>query len=73
MRSLHKRSFGIIMLLLAVVAIAPGVSILAGLLLIIPAFEMIAGKPAQSFRVVSPPVPCRRDTSLLSCNDPCPC
>ena len=31
---LGKRSFGIIMLLLAVVAIAPGVSIVAGLLLV---------------------------------------
>ena len=32
MGRLHKRSFGLIMLLLAVVAIAPGVSIVAGLL-----------------------------------------
>src|SRR6185503_767778 len=37
MGSLRKRSFGIIMLLLAVVAIAPGISIVAGLLLMIPA------------------------------------
>jgi hypothetical protein len=37
MGSLHKRSFGIIMLLLAVVALAPGISIVAGLLLMIPA------------------------------------
>ena len=36
---LGKRSFGIIMLLLAVVAIAPGVSIFAGLLLFIPAIS----------------------------------
>jgi hypothetical protein len=47
MHSLRKRSFGIIMLLLALVAIAPGLSIIAGLLLI-PAFQMIAGKPALS-------------------------
>ena len=46
MASLHRRSFGIIMLLLALVAIAPGVSIVAGLLLMIPAFQMIAGQPA---------------------------
>ena len=49
MHSLRKRSFGIIMLLLALVAIAPGLSIIAGLLLKIPAFQMIAGKPAPVF------------------------
>lgn len=42
MGRLHKHSFGPIMLLLAVVAIAPGVSIVAGLLLMIPAPQMIA-------------------------------
>jgi hypothetical protein len=41
MGSLRKRSFGIIMLMLAVVAMAPGVSIVAGLLLMIPAFQMM--------------------------------
>ena len=49
MHSLHKRSFGIIMLLLALVAIAPGLSILAGLLLMIPAFQMIMGNPVPVF------------------------
>ena len=49
MHSLDKRSFGIIMLLLALVAIVPGLSIVAGLLLMIPAFQMIAGKPAPVF------------------------
>ena len=47
--NLHKRSFGIIMLLIALVAIAPGLSILAGLLLMIPAVQMIAGKAAPVF------------------------
>jgi hypothetical protein len=46
MHSLHKRSFGIIMLLLALVAIVPGLSIVAGLLLMIPAFQMITGTAA---------------------------
>ncbi len=46
---LSKRSFGIIMLLLAIVAMTPGVSMVAGLLLMIPAFQMIAGKPAPVF------------------------
>jgi hypothetical protein len=37
------------MLLLAVVAIAPGVSIFAGLLLFIPAIQMILGHAAPVF------------------------
>jgi hypothetical protein len=37
------------MLLLAIVAMAPGASIVAGLLLIIPSFQMIAGKPVPVF------------------------
>jgi hypothetical protein len=45
MGSLRNRSFGIIMLLLALVAIAPGISIVAGLLLMIPVLEMIVAKP----------------------------
>lgn len=49
MGSLRTRSYGIIMLLLALVAIAPGVSIVAGLLLMIPAFQMVAGKPSPIF------------------------
>jgi hypothetical protein len=49
MHRLHKRSFGIIMLLIALVAIAPGLSIVAGLLLLIPAFQMVMGKPAPVF------------------------
>jgi hypothetical protein len=49
MRSLHKRSFGITMLLLALVAITPGLSIMAGLLLMIPAVQMIAGMLAPVF------------------------
>jgi len=47
--TLHQRSFGMIMLLLALAAIAPGVSILAGLLLIVPALQMIAGYSAPKF------------------------
>jgi hypothetical protein len=46
---MRKRSFGIIMLLLALVALAPALSIVAGLLLTIPAFQMIVGKPAPVF------------------------
>jgi hypothetical protein len=61
MGSLHKHSFGLIMLLLAIVAVAPGICVLAGLLLMIPAFEMIAGRPAPTFprRIAARPVPTR--------------
>ena len=66
-RSLHKRSFGIIILLLALVAITPGLSILAGLLLMIPAAQMIAGKPAPVFpsRVATRSFPARRLAAVL--------
>jgi hypothetical protein len=59
MRGLHKRGFGLILLLLALVAIAPGVSIVAGLLLMIPAFQMIAGQSAPVFprRIAVRPLP----------------
>lgn len=67
MRSLHTRGFGLILLLLAVVAIAPGVSILAGLLLTIPAFQMIAGHPAPVFprRIAVRPLPTRHLAALV--------
>jgi len=67
MGSLRKRSFGIIMLLLALVAMAPGVSILAGVLLMIPAFQMIAGQPAPVFprRIAARPLPTRHLALLV--------
>ena len=67
MGSLRKRSFGIIMLLLALVAMAPGVSIVAGLLLMIPALQMIAGQPAPIFprRIAARPLPTRHLASLV--------
>ena len=49
MSSLHKQSFGLIMLVLAVVAAAPGICVVGGLLLLISAFQMIAGRPAPDF------------------------
>ena len=67
MGSLHERSFGIIMLLLALVAIAPGASIAAGVLLMIPAFQMIAGRPVPFFpRCISArPLPTRHLAALV--------
>jgi hypothetical protein len=67
MGSLQKRSFGIIMLLLALVAMAPGVSVVAGLLLMIPAFEMIAGRPTPVFprSIAARPLPTRHLAALV--------
>lgn len=67
MSRLGKRSFGVIMLLLAVVAIAPGVSMVAGLLLMIPAFQMVMGQPAPVFpRIIAArPLPTRRVAALV--------
>jgi hypothetical protein len=66
MGRLGKRSFGIIMLLLAVVAVAPGISIVAGLLLMIPAIEMILGRPAPGFPrfIAARPLPTRHLAAL---------
>jgi hypothetical protein len=58
---LHRRSFGFIMLLLALVAMLPGISYVAGLLLAVPALEMIAGHVAPVFprRFATRPLPTR--------------
>jgi hypothetical protein len=47
--SLRKRSYGMLMLVLALFAIVPGVSFVAGLLLMMLAFQMIAGRSAPVF------------------------
>ena len=51
---LHRRAFGVILLLLAVVAVAPGISIVAGLLMMVSAFQMITGQRAPIFLVNHP-------------------
>jgi hypothetical protein len=55
------------MLLLALVAMAPGVSIVAGLLLMIPALQMIAGQPApiSPRRIAARPLPTRHLAALV--------
>ena len=59
--SLPKQSFGLVMLVLSIVAAAPGISIVGGLLLLIPAFQMIAGRPAPIFPrwIADRPLPTR--------------
>jgi hypothetical protein len=43
MGRLRQQSFGMIILILAIAAAAPGVSVLAGLLLLVPSFQMMIG------------------------------
>jgi hypothetical protein len=59
MTSLRKQSYGAIIFLLAVVAAAPGISLLAGLLLLVPAVQMTAGRSAPKFPdwIVQRPLP----------------
>jgi|SRR5579872_5617793 hypothetical protein len=65
--SLHRRAFGVILLLLAVVAVAPGISVVAGLLMMVPAFQMITGQRAPVFprRIVGHPFPTPRLAALV--------
>ena len=58
---LRKRSFGLVMLLLALVAMLPGISYAAGLLLAISPLEMIAGRVSPVFprRIATRPLPTR--------------
>ena len=67
MASLRKRSFGMIMLLLSLAAVVPGVSIVAGLLLMIPAFQMVAGRSAPLFprRIANRQLPTRHLVALV--------
>jgi hypothetical protein len=55
------------MLLIALVAIAPGLSIVAGLLLMIPAVQMIAGKAAPVFprRIATRSLPTRHLAAVV--------
>ncbi len=46
---LRKQSFPAIIFLLAIVAVVPGISLVAGLLLLVPTVQMIAGRPAPTF------------------------
>ncbi len=60
-KTLHKQSFGLIILVLSIVAAAPGISLIGGLLLLIPAAEMIAVRSAPIFPrwIATRPLPTR--------------
>src|ERR1700691_703460 len=64
---LHRRSFGIIVLVLALIAMVPGISYVAGLLLLAPAIEMIAGRSAPTFprRIADRHLPSRHLAAMV--------
>jgi hypothetical protein len=64
---LHRRSFGVIVLVLALIAMVPGLSYVAGFLLFAPAIEMIAGRSAPTFpdRIANRPLPTRHLVSAV--------
>jgi hypothetical protein len=49
LESLRSRSFSMVILMLAMIAMAPGLSIVAGLLIIVLGLQMIAGRSAPAF------------------------
>ena len=46
---LGERSFGLVLLLLGLLATLPGASVVAGILIILPAFQMVQGRHAPLF------------------------
>ena len=64
---LRGRSFGIILLLLGVCGLLPVVSAVAGLMLAIPAFQMILAHPAPIFprRIAERPVATDKLAAML--------
>jgi hypothetical protein len=67
LRGLGDRSFGVLLLLLALLGALPGVSVAVGLLLPIPAYQMLRAHPGPVFprAVASRPIATKRLTSLV--------
>lgn len=67
MDSLHERSFGVVMFLLALIALVPGLSIVMGVLLAVPAVQMILARhsPALPRFVAERRLPTRRFARLI--------
>ncbi len=67
MGRLDDRSFGIVMLLLALLGVLPGVSTLAGVLLTVPAVQMILARPGPVFprRIAARPFETRRLAKVI--------
>ena len=70
--SLRERSYGIVMLLLGIIALVPGVSGLVGVLVAIPAVQMILGRKAPVFPgfIARREIPTRRLAALVARVEP---
>jgi hypothetical protein len=68
MGRLGDRSFGIVLLLLGLLGLLPGVSALIGVLLMVPALQMILARPGPVLprRITSRPFEARRLASVIS-------
>lgn len=66
-KRMGRRSFGLVLLLLGVLALLPAVNIVAGLLLIIPAMQLIRGRAAPVFprRIAARALPVRPLAALI--------
>jgi hypothetical protein len=64
---LRARSFGIILLLLGILGLVPVVSPMAGLLISIPAYQMIRARPSPIFprAIAERPLPAHRLTGMV--------
>lgn len=49
LKQFQRRSYGGVFLILALLAILPGISVLAGMALLVPAFQLLLGYPAPIF------------------------
>jgi hypothetical protein len=69
---LRERSFGLVMLIMALVGLIPGPSFLVGILLVFPAFEMILAREGPSFPrfIASRPIGTQRLAPLIDRTTP---
>ena len=67
MQRLGDRSFGVVLLLLALLSALPGVSVVAGPLLLVPAYQMLRARPGPVFprAAIARPIAARRLTGLV--------
>jgi hypothetical protein len=66
---LDQQSFGVVLLLLAIVAVVPGICTFAGLLIAISGFEMVVGRSQPYFPqwIASRPLHARRLGPVVTC------
>jgi len=67
MTSLHDQSYAAIILLLGIIAAAPGISLAAGFLLLVPTVQMITGRPSPIFPqwIADRPLPTDKLSAVL--------